>query len=64
MTDKRKHEDSLFDEKNEIEERVFDDLRTLIDADWDSNTVKLRLEGLVKEWDKIWEEIFKLDEKE
>jgi len=40
------------------------DLETLIDANWDSNTVKLRLEGLVKERDKIYEELFKLDEKE
>ena len=64
MTDKRKQMDNLFDEKFEIEEKVLDDLRTLIDADWDSNTVKLRLEGLVKERDKIYDELFKLDDEE
>ena len=64
MTDKRKQMDNLFDEKFEIEEKVLDDLRTLIDAGWDSNTVKLRLEGLVKERDKIYDELFKLDDEE
>jgi len=64
MTDKRKQTDNLLNEKFEIEEKVLNDLETLIDANWDSNTVKLRLEGLVKERDKIYEELFKLDEKE
>ena len=64
MTDKRKQMDNLLNEKFDIEEKVLDDLRTLIDANWDSDTVKLRLEGLIKEQDKIYEELFKLDEKE
>ena len=64
MTDKRKQMDNLLNEKFDIEEKVLDDLRTLIDANWDSDTVKLRLEGLMKEQDKIYEELFKLDEKE
>ena len=56
--------DNLLNEKFDIEEKVLDDLRTLIDANWDSDTVKLRLEGLMKERDKIYEELSKLDEKE
>ena len=64
MTDKRKQMDNLLNEKFEIEEKVLEDLRTLIDANWDSDTVKLRLEGLIKEQDKIYDELFKLDEKE
>ena len=64
MTDKRKQMDNLLNEKFEIEEKVVEDLRTLIDANWDSDTVKLRLEGLIKEQDKIYDELFKLDEKE
>ena len=64
MTDKRKQMDNLLNEKFEIEEKVLEDLRTLIDANWDSDTVKLRLEGLIKERDKIYDELFKLDEKE
>ena len=64
MTDKRKQMDNLLNEKFEIEEKVLEDLRTLIDANWDSDTVKLRLEGLLKERDKIYDELFKLDEKE
>ena len=64
MTDKRKQMDNLLNEKFEIEEKVLEELRTLIDANWDSDTVKLRLEGLIKEQDKIYDELFKLDEKE
>jgi len=64
MTDERKQMDNLLNEKFDIEEKVLDDLKTLIDANWDSDTVKLRLEGLMKEQDKIYEELFKLDEKE
>ena len=64
ITNKRKKVDNLLDEKFEIEYKILDDLKTLIDASWDSNTVKLGLEGLVKEREKIYEELFKLDEKE
>ena len=64
ITDKRKKVDNLLDEKFEIEYKILDDLKTLIDASWDSNTVKLRLEGLMKEQDKIYEELTKLDEKD
>ena len=64
MTDKRKQMDNLFNEKFEIEEKILDNLRTLIDASWDSDSVKLRLEGLVKERETIYDELFKLDEKE
>lgn len=64
MTDKRKQMDNLLNEKFDIEEKVLDDLKTLIDANWDSDTVKLRLEGLMKEQDKIYDELFKLDEKD
>jgi len=61
MTDNEKQENNLLDEKFEIEYKILDDLRTLIDASWDSNTVKLRLESSVKELDKIYEELSKLD---
>lgn len=64
ITNKRKKVDNLLDEKFEIEYKILDDLKTLIDASWDSNTVKLRLEGLMKEQDKIYEELTKLDEKD
>lgn len=64
ITDKRKKVDNLLEENFEIEHKILDDLKTLIDASWDSNTVKLRLEGLIKERDKIYEELTKLDEKD
>jgi len=34
---------SLLDEKFEIEQKILDDLITLIDASWDLDTVKLRI---------------------
>ena len=52
MTDKNKQVDNLLNDKFDIEYKVLDDLRTLIDANWDSDTVKLRLEGLIKERQK------------
>ena len=61
MTDNKKQENNLLDEKFEIEDKILDDLRTLIAASWDSNTVKFKLENSVKELDKIHEELFKLD---
>ena len=64
ITDKRKKVDNLLEENFEIEHKILDDLKSLIDASWDSNTVKLRLEGLIKERDKIYEELTKLDEKD
>jgi len=64
ITDKRKKVDNLLEENFEIEHKILDDLKTLIDASWDSNTVKLRLEDLIKERDKIYEELTKLDEKD
>ena len=64
MTNKRKQMDNLLNDKFEIEDKVLEDLRTLIDANWYSDTVKLRHEGLIKERDKIYEELFKLDEKD
>jgi len=64
ITDKRKKMDNLLDEQFEIEHKILDDLKTLIDASWDSNTVKLKLESLMKEQDKIYEELIKLDEKD
>jgi len=64
MTDKRKQVDNLLNDKFEIEDKILEDLKTLIDANWDSDTVKLRLGGLMKERDKIYEELIRLDEKE
>jgi len=64
ITDKRKKVDNLLDEQFEIEHKILDDLKTLINASWDSNTVKLRLESLMKEQDQIYEELTKFDEKD
>ena len=64
ITDKRKKVDNLLDEQFEIEHKILDDLKTLINASWDSNTVKLRLEGLMKEQDQIYEELTKFNEKD
>jgi len=60
MNQKQK-EDALFGEMVDIEYEIADQLRTLIHAEWDSNTVKSKLEKLMKDFDKINEEIEELE---
>lgn len=61
MTDK---ESSLYTEEFDIEWELFNKLYTLIDAKWDSDTLKVEIESLVKQRSKILDEQRKLDEKE
>jgi len=62
MSDKRK--DSLIDEELDLAHKIVDDLQTLVDADWDSDKVKLSIQSLLKERNKIINEVMDLDEKE
>ena len=63
MKTEQKH-DQLMDENYEMEVEIFDKLETLIDAKWDANTLKLEIEKLVRQRNKVWEEIFELDDKQ
>ena len=63
MKTEQKH-DQLMDENYEMEVEIFDKLETLIDAKWDANTLKLEIEKLVRQRNKVWGEIFELDDKQ
>ena len=56
MTDERT-EDQLFNEKFDVEWELWGKLHTLIDASWDSNTLKRQIEELLKQYDKLEEEL-------
>lgn len=58
--DLKKKEDQLFNEKFDVEWEIINKIETLIDASWDSNTLKQQIETLVKQLDNLWGEIHKL----
>ena len=54
--------DSLISEQMDIQWEIMYKLKTLIEADWDSNTLKLKLQRLVTDFDKLSEELDKLED--
>jgi len=46
-------ESALYDQYFDIEYELYMKLHTLIDASWDSNTLKLQIQKLLIEYDKI-----------
>ena len=56
MTNK-KSIDNLFDEVWDVEAEILDIVDVLIEAEWDSNTLKQKIQLKMKERDKIEEEI-------
>ena len=56
MTSK-KSVDNLFDEVWDVEAEILDIVDVLIEAEWDSNTLKQKIQLKMKERDQIEEEI-------
>ena len=56
MTNK-KSIDNLFDEVWDVEAEILDVVDVLIEAEWDSNTLKQKIQLKMKERDQIEEEI-------
>ena len=59
---KNEREDQLYDEKFDIEYELFFKLRTLINASWDSNTLKIKIKELLEQWEKVEDELIELHE--
>ena len=59
-----KQESDLMNKQIEIEFELFANVKRLIDAKWDSNTLKRSIEELMKQRREIEKELFKLHEKE
>lgn len=54
-------EDALYDELFTIERELMHQMKILIEAQWDSNTVKTKIEKLMKSFEKVDEEIGNLE---
>ena len=59
MTNK-KAVDNLFDEVWDVEAEILDIVDVLIEAEWDSDTLKQKIQLKMKERDQIEEEISKV----
>ncbi len=57
----KKHEEEIFDELMDSEQKIFEAVNILIDASWDSNTLKLKIESLMKERVTLEEELYGTD---
>jgi hypothetical protein len=58
MTDwKSRQEEDLYNDLTDNSNEVMWKLHLLIESEWDSNTLKQKLEGLVKDNRTIWDEI-------
>ena len=56
----KKSVDNLFDEVWDVEAEILDIVDVLIEAEWDSNTLKQKIQLKMKERDQIEEEISKV----
>lgn len=56
-------EDALYTEIVDVQLEMASQLKILIQADWDSDTVKSKLISIMLDYDKIDDEIFKLEER-
>ena len=54
---KSRHEEDLYNELTDNSNEVIWKLHLLIESEWDSNTLKQTLEGLVKDNHTLWDEI-------
>ncbi|MBL7015088.1 MAG: hypothetical protein ISR79_01850 [Nitrosopumilus sp.] len=59
-----KQESELLDEMFDIEHKILESLSTLVDAEWDSPTLKLRIEKLLKEQLEISKALSDYDDKQ
>ncbi len=57
----KKHEEEVFDELRDCEQKIYEAVNILIEASWDSNTLKLKIESLMKEHLTLQKELFETD---
>jgi hypothetical protein len=58
---KSRHEEDLYNDLTDNSNEVLWKLHLLIESEWDSNTLKQKLEWLVKDNQTLWDEIEGLD---
>ena len=57
-----KQESELFDELMAVEQELLDCVDNLISVKWDSNTIKLEIQELMKHRNKLQKELFGIDD--
>lgn len=58
-----KQEPEIFDELMTIEQDMLDCVENLLSVNWDSNSMKLEIQELVKQRSRLRRELFDLDNK-
>lgn len=58
-----KQESELFDELMAVEQELLDCVDNLISVKWDSNTIKLEIQELMKQRNQLQRELFEIDDK-
>ena len=57
----KKHEEEIFDDLMDSREKIRETVGVLIEASWDSDTVKLKIESLMKERAILQKELYETD---
>ena len=57
----KKHEEEIYDELMDTQEKLLEAVAVLIDASWDSNTLKLKIESLMKDRTILETELYETD---
>ena len=57
----KKHEEEIFDDLMDSQEKILETVGVLIEASWDSDTVKLKIESLMKERAILQKELYETD---
>ena len=58
-----KQESELFDELMTVEQDLLDSVDNLISVKWDSNTMKLEIQELMKQRNQLQRELYEIDDK-
>ena len=57
----KKHEEEIFDDLMDSQDKILEAVGFLIEASWDSNTLKLKIESLMKERAILQKELYETD---
>ena len=57
----KKHEEEIFDDLMDSQDEILEAVDVLIEASWDSDTVKLKIESLMKERAILQKELYETD---
>lgn len=56
-------QDRLIEEQIDLQEKIFDKLKILSETNYDSNTIKSKIDLLLKSWYQVDDELMKIYER-